>query len=160
MRFLRIIHLFPCMTFTEIRLFLETFFQLGMARSLIALPFSRISPILGKHMDETPQNSNLSSVQIQQVKNIRHAIEVVSKYTFWESKCMVKAITAMFMLKRRGIESTLYLGTAKEKGNLTAHAWLRSGDFYVTGSDVMKKFTVVAKFAKKNGGEYYGGRNI
>lgn len=159
MRFSRLIRLFTCMTFTEIRLFLETFFLLGMARFLIALPFSRISPFLGKYMDETPLDSNLSSVQIQQVKNIRHAIDVISKYTFWESKCLVKAITAMIMLKKRGIESTLYLGTAKEKGELTAHAWLRSGDFYVTGSDVMKKFTVVAKFAKKKGGEYYE-RNI
>lgn len=159
MRFSRIIRLFTSMTFTEICLFLETFFILGMARFLIALPFSRISPFLGKHMDETPLNNNLSSVQVQQVKNIRHAIEVVSRYTFWESKCLVKAITAMFMLKRRGIESTLYLGTAKEESGLTAHAWLRSGNFYVTGSEVMKKFTVVAKFAKKNRGEYYG-RNI
>ncbi|MFT9601159.1 lasso peptide biosynthesis B2 protein [Mesobacillus sp.] len=159
MRFSRIIRLFTRMTFTEIRLFLETFFILGLARFLIALPFSRISTFLGKHMDETPLNSNLSSVQIQQVKNIRHAIEIASKYTPWESKCLVKAITAMSMLKRRGIESTLYLGTAKEEGGLIAHAWLRSGDFYVTGADVMKKFTVVAKFAKKNGGELYG-RNI
>lgn len=156
MKFSRKIHSFSLLKFTEILLLLETFFLLGVARFLITLPFSRISPLLGKHMDETPQTSKLSSVQIQQMKNIKHAIEIISKHTLWDSKCLVKAITAMFMLKRRGIESTLYLGTAKEEGGLIAHAWLRSGEFYVTGADVMKKFSIVAKFAKKMEGEYHG----
>ena len=76
----------------------------------------------------------------------------MSRYTFWESQCLVKAIAAMKMLERRQIESTLYLGTAKdEKGKLIAHAWLRSGPFYITGAEVMEKFTVVSKFAKRIG---------
>ena len=34
------------------------------------------------------------------------------------------------MLEKRHIESTLYLGTAKDNhGELIAHAWLRSGSF-------------------------------
>ena len=75
----------------------------------------------------------------------------MSRHTFWESQCLVKAIAAMKMLERRQIESTLYLGTAKdENGNLIAHAWLRSGPFYITGVEAMEKFTVVSKFAKKN----------
>ena len=54
----------------------------------------------------------------------------MSKYTFWESQCLVKAIAGMKMLERRQIESTLYLGTAKDElGKLIAHAWLRSGPF-------------------------------
>ena len=61
---------------------------------------------------------------------ISQAIHIVSKYTFWESQCLVKAIAAMRMLEKRGIESTLYLGTAKdESGKIIAHAWLRSGFF-------------------------------
>ena len=38
------------------------------------------------------------------------------------------------MLERRKIESTLYLGTAKdEDGKMVAHAWLRSGPFTLLG---------------------------
>ena len=58
----------------------------------------------------------------------------MSRYTFWESQCLVKAIAGMKMLEKRNIESTLYLGTAKdEKGELIAHAWLRSGLFLCIG---------------------------
>jgi hypothetical protein len=64
--------------------------------------------------------------------------------------CLVKAIAAMKMLERRQIESTIYLGTAKDKtGKLIAHAWLRSGPFYITGAEVVDQFVVVSKFAKK-----------
>ena len=77
---------------------------------------------------------------------------MMSRYTFWESQCLVKAIAAMKMLEKRQIESTLYLGTAKdETGNMIAHAWLRSGPFYITGVEEMKRFTVVSKFAKRIG---------
>jgi hypothetical protein len=51
------------------------------------------------------------------------------------------------MLTRRQVVSTLYLGVAKEKGTLIAHAWLRCGTDYVTGKRGMEKFTVVSTFA-------------
>jgi thiazole synthase ThiGH ThiG subunit len=55
----------------------------------------------------------------------------------------------MKMLERRRIYSTLYLGTGKnEKGELIAHAWLRSGSEIVTGGEEMKEFTVVGSFSK------------
>ena len=82
--------------------------------------------------------------------SVSQAIHLMSRYTFWESECLVKAIAGMKMLEKRNIESTLYLGTAKdEKGELIAHAWLRSGPFYISGAEVMERFTVVAKFAKE-----------
>ena len=77
----------------------------------------------------------------------------MSRHTLWESQCLVKAIAGMKMLEKRNIESTLYLGMAKdEKGKLIAHAWLRSGAIYVSGAEVMERFTVVAKFAKEPSG--------
>lgn len=123
---------------------------MAWARILKAIPFSKVAPTLGVFMNETPLNYNESNGII--VRNISEAIHIMSRYTFWESQCLVRAIAAMKMLERRQIESTLYLGTAKdEKGNLIAHAWLRSGPFYITGAEVMERFIVVSKFAKRIG---------
>ena len=128
-------------------MFIEAFFYLAWARILKAIPFSKVAPTLGVFMNETPLNNNESNRVI--VSNISVAIHIMSRYTFWESQCLVKAIAAMKMLERRQIESTLYLGTAKDdNGKLIAHAWLRSGPFYITGAEVMERFTVVSKFAK------------
>jgi hypothetical protein len=133
-------------------LLVEALLYLGWARILISLPFSRIAPSLGDPMQET------SSTQLDKnriiLKNISHAIDIMSQRTLWESKCLVKAIAGLKMLARREIESTLYLGTARdESAKMIAHAWLRSGPFYVTGKEGMQKFTVVGKFAKRMSGK-------
>ncbi|WP_430786405.1 lasso peptide biosynthesis B2 protein [Virgibacillus flavescens] len=141
-------------------LLIEAFFYLGWSRILKGLPFSKLAPSLGENMCETTYSVNTN--HFIKLKNISDAIRIMSNYTFWESQCLVKAIAGQKMLKRRNIDSTLYLGTAKdEKGEFIAHAWLRSGSFFVTGSEGMERFTVVAKFAKesptrKDEGENYG----
>ncbi|MFB6730491.1 lasso peptide biosynthesis B2 protein [Bacillus mobilis] len=131
-------------------LFIEAYMYLGWARFLKSMPFSKIAPTLGTHMDETSLNCNESNKLI--LRSISEAIHIMSQHTFWESKCLVSAIAGMEMLKRRQIESTLYLGTAKDKdGKMLAHAWLRSGPFYITGAEEMERFTVVSKFARRIG---------
>ncbi|PFR30914.1 stage V sporulation protein S [Bacillus cereus] len=128
-------------------LFVETFFLLGWARILKMIPFSKVAPSLGEKDVETGFTPNEWNTKM--LKEISRVIHIMSKYTFWESQCLVKAMAGMKMLEKRGIESTLYLGMTKdEDGKLIAHAWLRSGSFYITGSEGMERFTVVGKFAK------------
>ncbi|MNI75941.1 hypothetical protein D3C73_1321320 [compost metagenome] len=87
--------------------------------------------------------------QLAFLNHIANSINTISRYTPWQSKCLVRAIAGMKMLERRGIDSTLYLGTGKdENGMLIAHAWLRSGPYYISGAEVMDRFVTVDKFAK------------
>lgn len=130
-------------------LFLEAYMFLGWARILKKVPFQKVAPMLGDHMNETPYYSEDNNTRT--IKNISNAIQIMSKYTFWESQCLVRAMAGMKMLERRGIESTLYLGTARdEEGKMIAHAWLRSGSYYISGSEGMEKFTTVSMFAKRD----------
>ncbi|MFC5652875.1 lasso peptide biosynthesis B2 protein [Paenibacillus solisilvae] len=129
------------------RLVVEAFIYLGWARILKALPFSKIASSLGKRMEETPfQRDRVNEAELLQIAK---AIHIVSRNTWWESKCLVMAIAGMKMLERRRINSTLYLGTARNsRGQMIAHAWLRSGPLYLTGADEMDKYTVVGIFGK------------
>lgn len=131
-------------------LFLEAFILLGWARFLKGKPFSKVAPKLGEPMCETTYSNHSMNQHI--LAKVSQAVNIMSNYTLWESMCLVKAIAAMKMLERRNIESTIYLGTAKDKnGKLIAHAWLRSGPFYITGAEVMERFVIVSKFARKIG---------
>jgi Transglutaminase-like superfamily len=137
--------LFLSLDYKTKRLLFEVYLNLGWARILKALPFSKVAPSLGEYMSETAYTSDDHTVVLKQISS---AIKIMSKYTFWESQCLVKAMAAMNMLKRRNIENTLYLGTGKdENGKLIAHAWLRSGSVYLTGSEGMERFTIVGTFA-------------
>lgn len=130
------------------RLFFEAVIFLGWARLLKTIPFKKIVPKLGSQMEET--SFTMTEPERRTIRDISQAVNLMSRYTFWESMCLVRAIAAMKMLEMRKIESTLYLGTAKdENGRLIAHAWLRCGPFYLTGFEEMDKFTVINKFAKK-----------
>ncbi|MEH7302884.1 lasso peptide biosynthesis B2 protein [Neobacillus drentensis] len=146
----------------EMRLLhLEALFYLGYARLLKSLPFSKIMPLLGVSMDKTSINNFHSNSNRKLLEEISSAIHLMSRFTLWESQCLVKAIAAMKMLEKRRIESILYLGTTKDRnGKLIAHAWLRSGNYYLTGAEEMNKFAVVYRIAKlysnQNEGELNG----
>ncbi|MDQ6422373.1 lasso peptide biosynthesis B2 protein [Paenibacillus sp. LHD-117] len=128
-------------------LFIEAFLFLGLAKLQLLRTFAKVAPKLGSKTEET--SLQCDDKHIQTLKRVRSAISVMSRHTFWDSKCLVQAMAGMKMLERRDIPSTLYLGTARdENGKLIAHAWLRSGSLYVSGSEVMNKFVVVEKFAK------------
>lgn len=136
---------FMKLNFKRKLLLLEAFLFLARARYLKLLPFEKVAPTLGKQSLETTiaasQNDRL-------IKDISSAIETVSKHTFWESACLVQAFAVIRMLNRRQIETTLYMGIARdENGKMIAHAWVRSGPLYVTGAEMMNKFTVVRTFA-------------
>lgn len=88
------------------------------------------------------------------VEDVRRAYRVgrhvcrVSNHTPWESKCLVRALTAGKILADEGISTTLYLGVGKENDKMIAHAWLRCGECYVTGGDGTG-YAMVAKFLCK-----------
>jgi hypothetical protein len=145
MRLFRKVSIFLTFSFEMKWLLAEAFIFLAVARLLKALPFSKVAPSLGIQMEETEYATDDDPKILKQVSQ---AIHIMSAYTFWESQCLVKAIAGMKMLERRKIDSTLYLGTAKdEEGKLIAHAWLRSGSYFISGSEGMERFSVVGKFA-------------
>ncbi|PEJ58438.1 stage V sporulation protein S [Bacillus sp. AFS002410] len=158
MTFINRLRIFFSMDIKIKLLYVEAFIYLGWGRFLKGKQFAKVAPTLGKRMTETTLSFNAEQIQI--LKDISSSLNIMSRYTFWESRCLVKAIAGMKMLERRRINSTLYLGTGKdENGKLIAHAWLRSGPIFVTGSEGMEKFTVVGKFAKVVSEENKNGEN-
>ncbi|TYP70297.1 lasso peptide biosynthesis B2 protein [Paenibacillus methanolicus] len=143
----KLIRLFFAMRPREQLLTLEAFVLLGWARIMKSKPFPQVAPKLGLHMEETSREHRKEDEPV--IRSISRVIGKVSRHTPWESMCMVKAMAAMKMLERRKLESTLYMGTSRDKeGKLIAHAWLRTGPYVITGAEEAPAFTVVSKFAK------------
>jgi len=124
----------------------EAALLLGFSRLiLLTTEFRKIAPCIGHHMIEA--TDDMGTAQLSEAKKVAWAVNVMSRHTFWESKCLVQAITAKTMLKRRKIKSTIYLGVAKdENGKMIAHAWVKSCGIVLTGANEMKRFTVVSMF--------------
>ncbi|MGH4119449.1 lasso peptide biosynthesis B2 protein [Clostridium sp.] len=144
---------FSKLSFRDQWLLIQVFILSGIVRfAILFLPFYKLARFAGKYKEESPQL--LNDIEKVNMNKIAWAVWIVSRYTPWESKCFVKALTAQIMLKKRKVSTTLYLGVAKdEKNNPIAHAWLRSGTDIITGGSGYRSFTQVAKFATNIGGE-------
>lgn len=129
-------------------LLLEAFFLLGLARILVlTIPFRWLARTVGQHMQESSTEAATADLQLAGL--IGQAVCSAAGNTPWESVCLPQAVAGQWMLKRRGIAGTLYLGVAKTEekpDQLAAHAWLRCGNLFLTGGAGHKQYTVVSKF--------------
>ncbi len=128
---------------------LEAFALLGIARLVVlVLPFKWLAVSLGRHMKET--GTEINSSDLCSARMVGQAVRSAVRYTPWESVCLPQAVAAQWMLKRRHVAATLYLGVAKDQTkqeNLAAHAWLRCGSIILTGAEGHRQFTVVGTFS-------------
>jgi hypothetical protein len=145
--YLQGLHRFVGLSRAERRLFLEAVMWLGIFRTVILLiPFRRIAPRLGAHMAETPLRDDVPEKR-QLAKDVAMAVIRASRHVPWDAKCLVQAMAGKKMLKRKGIQSTLYLGLARKADHdMQAHAWLRCGERIILGGRGLKHFAVVAAF--------------
>lgn len=126
--------------------FIQALIYTGMYRTFILfVPFNKLRKRMGKYKEESVANVEREIYKI--ASHISWVVNLISSKTPWESKCLVQALTAQKMLKKRGISTTIYLGVRKDGNEMKAHAWLRCGEYYVTGGAIREQYTVVAKFA-------------
>jgi Transglutaminase-like superfamily len=131
----------------ERRLLLEAVISLGVARlTVLVTPFRRLTPILGRHMEESSEEDLVDQAPLWRVA---WALRTASARLPWRCSCLEQAIAGKLMLRRRDVATTLYLGAARTDGGIEAHAWLRSGSFVVTGAEGRERFAVVSTFAEK-----------
>ncbi|MEB3288718.1 MAG: lasso peptide biosynthesis B2 protein [Leptolyngbya sp.] len=128
-------------------LLLQVTVLLGVFRALIlTAPFPRLASYFGQYRVESPQEAD--PFDLHQARQISWAIRAVSPYTPWTSNCFAQALTAKYLLHRRGIVSTLYFGAYfNAPGAMKAHAWLRCGPLMVTGETGHLSFGTTAYFS-------------
>jgi hypothetical protein len=130
------IHSFVALSTREKRLFLEVWLRLGLFRMAIALlPFARLTRSLNAHAES--DSGPLSPQHHDTALLIRTAIKRAANHTPWESACLVQALCAQRMLKKRNISGSLHLGVmqeGKESDSFKAHAWIQCQDLIICGA--------------------------
>jgi hypothetical protein len=128
---------------------LRAYLLLVLTRAVInLLPLRRITAFLGEPMQETTADE-LSRDQLAYARRVGRLIEKLAPSTPTNSNCYPQALTARWLLHRRGIPSTLYYGAAFEEGQpaLEAHVWVRCGPLIVTGGSSGRRFRALTWFA-------------
>lgn len=130
-------------------LLLEALVWLGWAKLLLlCVPFRWLAPRLGKPMAES--TATLTEPERRLASRISWAVQSVAANVPLGFVCLPQAMAAKWMLRRRHLASTLYLGVARpDEAKFTAHAWLRAGDKILTGRAESRTHTTLASFAEE-----------
>ena len=130
-------------------LLLEAVFMLGLARlAVLTLPFRGVMRASGEHLAQTPDDVPLAYEET--AERVAWAVQGMRYHTPWDSNCLARAIAGQQMLRRRGVESTIYIGVDNNvPRSFETHAWLRCGRKILTGAGLKDQFTAVVSYAKE-----------
>ena len=136
------------MSLSDRMLFIEAFVVLGIARAGIALlSFKRL--VAGtKSSSVMTLSPEAEAVQLS-ASRIGRTIGRAARHTPWNSACLCQGLTARWMLRRRGIRSSLMLGATMVDDSdhgIAAHAWTVCGDCVVTGLEGCSDYNLLACF--------------
>lgn len=83
------------------------------------------------------------------VDHVAWAVKAIARRVPWRAVCFQEGLAAHTMLRRRGIDSTLFFGAAnKPAQGLLAHVWVKVGDTEVVGCEEAPGFAVLARFPR------------
>lgn len=151
MNLLRRIRKFAALDRTRKALFVEAFYRLGLARySILRRPFKNIVAGLELHRG-TAEPRALAMTEQSLADCVGLAVTTAARFTPWESACLAQVLAAQHMLQKRGVSGAFYLGAtspSQQNGDtMTAHAWLKCGEQFITGESGHEQYTVVSTFS-------------
>lgn len=132
----------------EKALFYEACLLHAAVRTALSLTtFKRLSSSLECVDEDNGVVESVDTDMYSTVIQIQKAVSRASAYTPWHSSCLIEALTAHKMLKKRNVPGMLYLGIAKQdRGEIEAHAWTISDNIIVTGGRGVEHFSVVSRY--------------
>jgi hypothetical protein len=83
---------------------------------------------------------------VDEIGWVSWAVENLGAKPWMNALCLPCALAAHAMLRRRGIASRICLGVARERGALSAHAWVEIGDDKIVGGAEADGFARLATF--------------
>lgn len=119
---------------------------LWRARTVLWLfPFAYLERYLGRKGSQSPEVVPKAHARLSW--RVSYAVERMSRYTPFRATCLVQALAAKWVLDRRGVPNTLYLGVHRLETGFGAHAWLNVGLETVTGGLTREANAVVATYS-------------
>ena len=80
---------------------------------MLMIPSKKLQKNWGESGKESPETD--LTVNYRYAYVVARDVSRIADHTPWESKCLVRALTARYLLHRKGIKTTLYLGVGKDE---------------------------------------------
>ncbi len=129
----------------DVWLVFESTITLYICQILLKIrPFEKLGSVFGKHME---QSNDLTDGQLLRARRIARAVAYTQAKLPFTGVCLTRSMAIKWLLNRRRIPSTVYLGVGREAGKEenSYHAWVRFGTCEIGAHP--ETYTVVASFS-------------
>lgn len=107
------------------------------------VPFRRLAGWMGTPTRSDPGDAGGA----EGVARVRWAVNAFANRAPWRAVCFQRGLAAHFMLRRRGLPSTLHYGVRHtDEAKLKAHVWVTAGPHPVVGVEDAAEFQRLASF--------------
>jgi hypothetical protein len=140
---------FTQISWRERLLLAEAAILLAVSSLAIAwLPFRWVTRFAGRE----GRRPDLSAGTEPSIAAIRWAVAACGRFAPWRPVCFQHGLAAHWMLRRRGIISTLYYGASSDPDRgVIAHVWIKSGELPVIGCEEAGRYAVLATYPPATG---------
>lgn len=114
-------------------LLLKLFASFPIVRLGLKLPFRKVTSFLPKI--QTLHSEGTHAVA-GSADRLAYLVEVASRHHFLQPTCLEKALILSRILRKRGQEADLRIGTSTKNGKFEAHAWVELGGQVILGGPV------------------------
>lgn len=122
----------------------------AMLLLMLAAPALRLLPLrLIGRVASLPIRAGIADAAIRRriVRMVVLAVERSAKRSPLRALCFEQGLVAQLMLRRRGVDSTLFYGVAPvPDGGIEAHVWVVVGTVDVAGGEAARTFAPLASF--------------
>lgn len=123
-------------------------FLLFAALIKTCIPLRKYGPWLGEHCADAIVPP--VKVDHERILPIVLAVNRAVRFSPVKSKCLVQALCSCIMLRAHKLPSDFYLGVDKnESRDVIAHAWVKSGQYFIAGQLGHRRYTVISVFSRR-----------
>jgi hypothetical protein len=126
---------------------IEAMVSLVLARISMLMPFRWLARLLGGLEPGMGRFiAILGADEREAALEVRRAVLRIAERLPWRSSCLVRAVAARIMLRRRHLPSLVQFGVGRTPTEFSAHAWVRCGEIDVVGAETAADFAPIAAF--------------
>ena len=113
------------------------------------LPLRRVAATWGEPQRQAPPPS--AAPLERRAEQVGWAVRAINHCLPWQDTCLIQAMAARQMLRRRQIANVLYFGVRQNTTKpIDAHAWLSVGQHVLTGKRGHRQFSILSVFVDEN----------
>ena len=109
--------------------------------ALRILPFTRLLSLSNKVFLNRKSEAALGLVA--SLPRLAWLVEVAGRYTPVTATCLKKALVLSWLLERKGTQTEVRIGVAREEGRLKAHAWLDYDGQVILGHQEFERYETI-----------------